>query len=160
MYPGQVILSALLPCISLLGLLLLLLLGSALSLPFEPLILMLDLGRAIFGFSAAASPINHQPTTSPTCRKTYTHVNSTLILLAGDFPSSNDEWWYSFRHDFMRSKFSNSTKPKPRHFSGWLRSVATRTEDGGFFAKWAVTEATFAVKGRFPCPRLVLYTRS
>lgn len=62
MYPGQVILSALLPCISPLGLLLLLLLGSALSLPLEPLILMLDLGRAIFGFSTAASPINHQPT--------------------------------------------------------------------------------------------------
>lgn len=82
-----------------------------------------------------------------------THVNSTLILLTGDFPSSNEEWWYNFRQDFIRSKFSNSTKPNPRHFSGWLRSVATRISEGGFFAKCLETESTFAVKGRFPVLR-------
>jgi len=91
MNPSKVILSAILPCINLLSLLLLLLLRSAFSLLLESLILMLDLRCPSLGFSATASTINYQLYRN-LLQKAYPHVNSTLILLAGDFPSSNDEW--------------------------------------------------------------------
>lgn len=146
------LIAAILLNLVLLSLLLLQLLGRALPLALQPLVLRFDLVLAEVGFAAAAGAGRLSAFDILQCSRmeTATHVNSTLILLAGDFPSSNEEWWYDFRHDFMRSKFSNSTKPKPRHFSGWFRSVATRTSAGGFFSKCLVTDWTSAVKGRFP----------
>lgn len=76
--------------------------------------------------------------------RVWTHVNSTLILLGGYFPSSNVEWWYNFRHVFMRSKFSNSMNAKPRHLVGLSFSVATRTEAGGFLVKWFLMDSLLA----------------
>jgi hypothetical protein len=52
----------------------------------------------------------------------------------------------------MRSNFSNSTNPNPRHLSGLFFSVATRTEIGEILEKCVVTESRVAVKGRFPIP--------
>lgn len=102
MHPSKVIDFTILPRLNLLSLVLLHLLSSALPLPLEPVILILDLDLASFGFPSAASPIPESISTTDTHQRHIldrqdvengdTHVNSTLILLAGDFPSSNDEW--------------------------------------------------------------------
>lgn len=65
----------------------------------EFLVLFHDTGFSRLGFGTAASStkfrtdiVSMHPFHSGWWVRDWTHVNSTLILLAGDFPSSNDEW--------------------------------------------------------------------
>ena len=44
------------------------------------------------------------------------HVSSTFSFLAGDSSSSKADWWYIFKHVFIRSFSSNSKKAKPLDF--------------------------------------------
>jgi len=128
------------------------LLRGALALVVQFLVLSLDLGLAVFGFSAStgtAASISTLPFSLIRIplndgRNEGTHVSSTLILRGGYFPSLNVEWWYNLRQVFMRSKFSNSMNAKPRHFVGLSFSVATRIETGGFLTKCSLIDSLFA----------------
>lgn len=121
------------------------LLRGALALVVQFLVLSLDLGLAVVGFSASTSTAASISTThSNIVEWIGTHVNSTLILRGGYFPSLNIEWWYSFKQVFMRSKFSNSMNAKPRHLVGLSFSVATRIEAGGFLTKCSLMVSLFA----------------
>lgn len=114
------------------------------------LVFLFQLCATRFWFSASAGSVtiaNCQFFSSVYLKDGFggTDVSSTLIFLAGLFPSSNDEWWYNFKQVCILSKASNSTNPKPRHFSLSFLSVATRTEMGAILEKCAVTVSVVAV---------------
>ena len=59
-----------------------------------------------------------------------THVNSTLIFLAFETPSSNVEWCHLSRHVRMLLELVNSTNAHPRHLVGSSRWLRHRMEVG------------------------------
>lgn len=85
-----------------------------LALLVELLVLSLDLGLAVLGVGTTAAgtvyfilladfSLNWREDGVKRVSRGDTHVNSTFIRRGGYLPSSNMEWWYSFRQVFMRS---------------------------------------------------------